>query len=54
MFRRVSQPDVLDTVKEPDHIAEQRVKYNERLKILRKSKDLLTRDVQISASAGIQ
>lgn len=50
MFRRVSSPDVLNSVKEPDHIAEQREKYNERLKILKKSKDLLTRDVDLSGN----
>ena len=48
MFRRVSSPDVLNNVKEPDHIADQRAKYNDRLKILKKSKDLLTRDVHLS------
>jgi hypothetical protein len=50
MFRRVSQPDVLNNVKEPDHIADQRAKYNERLKILKKSKELLTRDVDLSGN----
>lgn len=51
MFRRVSAPDVLNSVKEPDHIAEQRVKYNERLVILKRSKDLLTRDVDLNSGS---
>ena len=51
MFRRVSMPDILENVKEPEHIADQRNKYNERLAILQKSKDLLTRDSEINSGS---
>lgn len=49
MFRRVSAPDVLNSIKEPEHIVEQRAMYTERLKILKRSKDLLTRDVDLNS-----
>ena len=53
MFRRVSAPDVLNSVKEPEHIVKQRNMYNERLDVLKRSKDLLTRDADLNSGSSI-
>ena len=44
MFRKVSDSNVLDLLKEPDHIVQQRKLLNETLEVLNNSKKILMKD----------
>lgn len=44
MFRKVSNPQILDSLKEPDHIITQRKNLQETLEILNNSKKILMKD----------
>lgn len=53
MFRKVSDSNILNSIKEPDHISQQRKNLNSTLEILNNSKKILLKDPELKVGVGM-